>query len=232
MIQVKHIRKNYGHLKVLKDVSFGLKKSCIYAILGPNGSGKTTLLKVILGMVIPDKGSIDYLNKDILSDWQYRTTIGYLPQIARFPDNLKVKEIIAMITDIRKAPARPQPLLELFKLEQYMDAKLGHLSGGTRQKVNLVLTFMFDSPLLILDEPTAGLDPVSVIKLKDLLKKYRENGKTIIITSHVMSMIEELTDEVIFLLDGNIKFQGSIPQLTEITGQNDLEHSIATILQS
>lgn len=232
MIQVQHIKKSFGKLSVLNDVSFELEKSKIYSILGPNGSGKTTLLKIMLGMVLPDKGRIYYQDKDILSDWKYRNTIGYLPQIARFPDNLKVKELIAMIADVRSEPADPDKLLQLFKLEQYLDARLTNLSGGTKQKVNIVLTFMFDSPLLILDEPTAGLDPVSVIKLKDLLRLARQQGKTIIITSHIMSMIEELTDEVIFLLDGEIRFQGSIPSLSELTGHQDFEQSIATILQS
>ena len=232
MIQVQHIKKSFGKLSVLNDVSFELEKSKIYSILGPNGSGKTTLLKIMLGMVLPDKGRIYYQDKDILSDWKYRNTIGYLPQIARFPDNLKVRELIAMIADVRSEPADPDKLLQLFKLEQYLDARLTNLSGGTKQKVNIVLTFMFDSPLLILDEPTAGLDPVSVIKLKDLLRLARQQGKTIIITSHIMSMIEELTDEVIFLLDGEIRFQGSIPSLSELTGHQDFEQSIATILQS
>lgn len=232
MINVQHIKKSFGRLAVLQKVSFELNSGQIYSVLGPNGSGKTTLLKIMLGMVIPDGGKIQYLKKDILSDWKYRNTIGYLPQIARFPDNLTVRELILMITDVRKEPANPEPLLQLFKLEQYLDARLGTLSGGTRQKVNIVLTFMFDCPLLILDEPTAGLDPVSVIKLKDLLRTKRTEGKTIIITSHIMSMIEELTNEVIFLLDGEIKFQGSIPRLSELTGHKNFEKSIASILRS
>ena len=230
MITVNHIRKSFVKLNVLDDVSFQMEAGQIYAILGHNGSGKTTLLKILLGMVLPDKGSINYLDKDILQDWKYRNTIGYLPQIARFPENLKVRELLRMIEDVRQEKANPEPYIKLFGLEKYLDAKLSQLSGGTRQKVNIVLTFMFDAPLLVLDEPTAGLDPVAVIKLKDLLKQFKQKGKTILVTSHIMSMIEEITDEVIFLLDGKIHFQGTIPSLSELTGKQNLEESIASIL--
>jgi len=232
MIAIKNIKKSFGKLKVLSDVSFELGKGGIYAILGPNGSGKTTFLKILLGMVLPDKGEISYEGKNILSGWEYRKYIGYLPQIAQFPDNLKVRELIAMIADVRGLPAEPEPLIALFKLEQFLDKKLGNLSGGTRQKVNIVLTFMFDTPLIVLDEPTAGLDPVSLIKLKDMLRNARTDGKTILITSHIMSLVEELADEIVFLLDGKIHFKGSLPSLKELTGSDDLEHSIASILVS
>lgn len=230
MISINHLKKSFGKLTVLSDVSFDLAKGGIYAVLGPNGSGKTTFLKILLGMVLPDSGEITYDGKPILSGWQYRKYIGYLPQIARFPDNLRVKELIDMIADIRGVHADPEPLIHLFKLESFLDKRLGNLSGGTRQKVNIVLTFMFDTPVIILDEPTAGLDPVSLIKLKDMLIKARKDGKTILVTSHIMSLVEELADEIIFLLDGKIYFKGSLPELKDLTGTNDLEHSIASIL--
>lgn len=232
MISILNIQKSFSKLKVLEDISFDISEGGIYAVLGPNGSGKTTFLKIMLGMVIPDAGSITYMGENILSGWKYRRYIGYLPQIARFPDNLKVRELISMIANVRCVSSNPEPLIELFVLDMYLDEKLGNLSGGTRQKVNIVLTFMFDTPVIILDEPTAGLDPVSLIKLKDMLRKKCAEGKTILITSHIMSMVEELADEVIFLLDGKIHFKGSLPSLKELTGADDLEHSIASILQS
>ncbi|MCV9387880.1 ABC transporter ATP-binding protein [Reichenbachiella ulvae] len=231
MIAVKNISKAFGSLQVLDKISFDLKKGGIFAVLGPNGSGKTTFLKILLGMVLPDSGEIYYQDQPILQSHAYRKHIGYLPQIARFPDNLKVREIIHMIMDIREEPAHPEPLIELFKLDKFMDKKLGDLSGGTRQKVNIVLTFMFDTPVVVLDEPTAGLDPVSLIKLKDLLHQAKNQGKMILITSHIMSLVEELADEVIFLLEGKIYFQGTLSDLQSKTETRDLEHSIAAILE-
>ncbi len=231
MILVKNLRKSFGKLTVLNDVSFEIRKPGIIAVLGPNGSGKTTFLKILLGMVIPEKGSVTYNGRTIAGSWSHRRQIGYLPQIARFPDNLTVNEIVQMIREVRNEPADPGSLVSLFKLERYLDKKLGDLSGGTRQKVNIVLTFMFDNPVIVLDEPTAGLDPVSMIRLKKLLGEERAKGKTILITSHIMSMVEELADEVIFLLEGKIFFQGTLEELRKKTSSTDLEHSIAAILE-
>ncbi|MEQ9305316.1 MAG: ABC transporter ATP-binding protein [Marinoscillum sp.] len=231
MIAVKNIRKSYGRLTVLNDISFDVSGGGIYAVLGPNGSGKTTFLKILLGMVIPDGGKVLFQDQDISKSYDYRTQIGYLPQIARFPDNLSVSEIIHMIADIRNQPSEPEPLITLFGLEKFMDKKLGNLSGGTRQKVNIVLTFMFDTPVIVLDEPTAGLDPVSLIKLKELINKAKSSGKIVLITSHIMSLVEELADEIIFLLEGNIYFKGALSELKIKTGSDDLEHSIAAILE-
>ena len=232
MIIVSNIKKSFGKLQVLDDISFEVNKGGIVAILGPNGSGKTTFLKILLGMVIADGGKILYKEKDISKSHEYRKHIGYLPQIARFPDNLKVREVIHMIADVRNEPSNPEDLIKLFGLESFLDKNLGNLSGGTRQKVNIVLTFMFDTPVIVLDEPTAGLDPVSLIKLKDLINKAKAAGKIILITSHIMSLVEELADEVIFLLEGNIYFKGTPQELKTRTGSEDLEHAIAAILES
>ena len=231
MIEVKDLCKSFAQLKVLENISFNIEKAGIFAILGPNGSGKTTFLKILLGMVLPDSGKILYNDKNILQSHEYRKNIGYLPQIARFPDNLTVREIVNMIADVRNISSDPGPLIALFRLESFMDKKLGNLSGGTRQKVNIVLTFMFDSPVIVLDEPTAGLDPVSLIKLKELINKEKQKGKIILITSHIMSLVEELADEVLFLLEGNIYFKGTIEDLRSRTQASNLEHAIATILE-
>lgn len=231
MIVIRDIHKRFGKNQVLKGVDLQIKDSGIIAVLGPNGSGKTTLIKSILGMVLPNKGDILLEGKSIRNDWKYRNRIDYLPQIANFPNNLRVQELIGMIKDLRnRRTADEQYLIELFKLEPFLNKKLGNLSGGTKQKVNLLLTFMFDSPIIILDEPTSGLDPISLIRLKELIASEKKKGKSIIITSHIMSFVEEVADEIVFLLEGKIYFNGSIPELKEKTGQPDFEHAIASIL--
>ncbi len=231
MIEFIDVKKDFGKLAVLKSINLKIKQGGIFAILGPNGSGKTTLIKSILGMVIPQSGQINIRNQSVLKHWKYREEIDYLPQIANFPSNLKVRELINMIKDIRSGSCRDQELIQLFRITPYLDKKLGHLSGGTKQRVNLVLAFMFDSPVIILDEPTSGLDPVALIALKELMIKEKELGKTIIITSHIMSFVEELADEIIFILDGNIYFQGTISDLKKQTKQAHFEYAIATILK-
>ncbi len=229
MIQVENLYKKFGKNEVLSGLNLTIEKGGIFAVLGPNGSGKTTLIKSILGMVVPNKGDISVYGIAIKKNWKYRQDIDYLPQIANFPGNLKVKELIRMIKDIRQRPSDEQTLIELFKLDSFLDKKLSTLSGGTRQKVNIVLAFMFDCPLLILDEPTTGLDPASLIRLKELIKKEKANGKTILITSHIMQFVAEMADEIVYLLEGKIYFKGSIEQLKKKTDQNDLEHAIAAI---
>lgn len=230
MLTIKSLHKKYGKLKVLDGVSFDIPTSGTIAVLGPNGSGKTTIMKCILGMVIPDDGDIMLMDTSVLKQWDYRREIGYLPQIAQFPDNLTVQELINMIKDLRNDPANELELINLFELDPFISQKLSNLSGGTKQKVNLVLTFMFDCPLYILDEPTAGLDPISMIRLKELINKEKKKGKTIIITTHIMSLVEELADEIFFLMDGKIYFRGTVDQLKKDTKQEDLEHAIANIL--
>lgn len=229
MIQVETLYKKFGKNQVLTGLDLHIDEGGIFAILGPNGSGKTTLIKTILGMVVPNKGTISVLGKPIKNKWKYRQEIEYLPQIANFPGNLRVKELIRMIKDLRQKPSDEEKLISLFGLEPFLDKKLSTLSGGTKQKVNLVLTFMFDSPLIILDEPTSGLDPVAMIRLKELIRNEKEKGKTILITSHIMQFVEETADVIVYLLEGKIYFKGSISELLQKTGQTDFEHAIAAI---
>jgi len=230
MVSIQNLHKQFNKNVVLSGVDLNISEGGIFAVLGPNGSGKTTLIKSILGMVIPNKGDISVLGKSIKNNSSYRNKIDYLPQIANFPSNLKVRELIKMIKDLRGNTSEDERLINLFKLNPFLNKKLGNLSGGTKQKVNLVLTFMFNSPLIILDEPTTGLDPISLIRLKDLIQSEKANGKTILITSHIMSFVEEVSDEIVFLLEGKIYFKGSISALKTKTNQPDFEHAIASIL--
>ncbi len=230
MVTIENLHKRFNKNIVLSGIDLNINESGIFAVLGPNGSGKTTLIKAILGMVIPNKGHIAVLGENVRNSSKYRKKIDYLPQIANFPSNLKVRELIKMIKDLRGNSTEDLRLINLFKLEPFLDKKLGNLSGGTKQKVNIVLTFMFDSPLIILDEPTTGLDPISLIRLKELIQAEKTKGKTILITSHIMSFVEEVSDEIVFLLEGKIYFKGSIGELKTKTDQPDFEHAIASIL--
>lgn len=229
MIQVTDIHKKFGKNEVLSGLNLSINGGGIFAVLGPNGSGKTTLIKSILGMVIANKGTIAIRDNSIKNKWMYRKEINYLPQIANFPGNLKVKELVRMIIDLRQKPNEAENLLNLFGLQPFLDKRLSTLSGGTKQKVNIVLALMFDSPLLILDEPTTGLDPAALIQLKKILDQEKKKGKTILVTSHILRFVEEVADEIIYLLEGKIYFKGTIQELREKTQQNDFEHAIAAI---
>ncbi len=229
MIIIKDLHKKFGKNVVLSGLDLEIAQGGISAVLGPNGSGKTTLIKSILGMVVPTRGSIEVCGKPTKKDWKYRQQINYLPQIANFPSNLRVSELISMIRDLRQKPSDANRLIDLFGLHPFLNKKLGALSGGTKQKVNIVLAFMFDSPLLMLDEPTTGLDPAALIQLKKLIRDEKEKGKTIVITSHIMSFVEEVADEIIYLLEGNIYFKGSPEDLKSITMGANLEEAITLL---
>lgn len=232
MIKITALKKAFGNNEVLQGVDLEINTpGKITAVLGPNGSGKTTLIKSLLGMVLPDEGEIRVMNESVRGQWGYRSQICYLPQIARFPENLTVQELIAMIRDIRGGEADGEALIRHFGLQPYLDKRLANLSGGTRQKVNLTLTFMYDSPLVILDEPTSGLDPVAMLQLRQLIRKEQAAGKMILITTHIMSFVEEMADEVVFLLEGRIYFRGTLQTLKETYGSSSVEEAIAGLLQ-
>lgn len=231
MISFHGIAKRYGELEVLKGIDFEVVPGSITAVLGPNGSGKTTLIKSLLGMVFPDDGNIILDGYQLNGKATYRNKIGYLPQIARFPENLTARELIKMVGSVRPTERKDEELIKLFELESYLDKKLSTLSGGTRQKINLVLALMFDTPYLILDEPTTGLDPIALQVLKNVLIQFHEQSKTILITSHILSFVEEVADEVVFLLDGKIQFQGKVDELKNQTNADTLEAAIATLME-
>ncbi|MDO9594547.1 MAG: ABC transporter ATP-binding protein [Lutibacter sp.] len=230
MIEFKNLHKRFGKLVVLDGLDLEIHKGGIFAILGPNGSGKTTLIKCLLGMVIPNKGDIFFEKKSVLRKWAYRNNLNYLPQIANFPPNLTVLELINMVKNLRPKESNEQELIELFGLKSFLDKKLGNLSGGTKQKVNVVLAFMFDSDLIVLDEPTNGLDPIALIHLKEIIQKEKEKGKTILITTHIMSFVDEVADEIVFLLDGKIYFKGTVDAIKKQTNNDNLEHAIANLI--
>ena len=216
---------------MLKGIDLSISPGSVTAVLGPNGSGKTTLLKCILGMVIPDRGRIQVFNEPICGHCGYRKEIGYLPQIARFPENLTAGELIRMVKDLRRQHADESKLVSTFRLEPFLKKRLRYLSGGTRQKINVVLAFLFDSRILILDEPTAGLDPLAVIQLKELIREHRSRDKTIIVTTHILPLVEEVAERVIFLMEGIVYFDGTVKELMERFEEETFERAIAAMLK-
>jgi Cu-processing system ATP-binding protein len=231
MIDISTLAKRFGAADVLCGVDLSVAPGRVTAVLGPNGAGKTTLIKCILGLTRPDSGRILFDGERIGADEQYRSRIGYMPQIARFPDNLSARELLAMLASLRNRPAVPDDgLVAAFGLAPHMDKPLRTLSGGTRQKVNAVAAFAFEPELLILDEPTAGLDPVSSGVFKDLVLEQKAAGKTFILTSHIMSELEELADDVAFLVEGRVKFAGPVHDLKLATRQLNLERAIAQMM--
>lgn len=233
MIEVDHLHKRFGKFVALHDVSLSIKRGSVTGVIGPNGSGKSTLIKCLLGLVRPTSGSIAINGTVLDGSSEYRQAIGYMPQIARFPQDLTVSEIIGVVKGLRKEKATLESeLINRFDLKQALTKRTRTLSGGTRQKLSMVLAGMYDPDLLILDEPTAGLDPISNINLKDFLTAHRETKRTVLITTHIMSDLEELADEVVVIIDGRIRFSGPIRDLKVQTGEIRLDVAVARLLES
>ncbi|HEY4799189.1 MAG TPA: ABC transporter ATP-binding protein [Bacteroidia bacterium] len=230
MIKIEKLNKLFGKVQVLKGVDLSIDHGKIVAILGPNGSGKTTLIKCLLGLTIPTSGTIFVNGKNIENNWQYRNDIGYLPQIAHFPENLTVKELFSMISDLRKQKADYSELVSYFEMGEFIGKPLRSLSGGTRQKANIILALMFNPSFFIFDEPSSGLDPLSRVRFKDRVEKEKQNGKTVLFTTHLLNEVEELADEIFFLLEGKIYFHGKPQQLKDEQNQPSLEKAIAAML--
>lgn len=231
MIIASNVSKQFGKLKALDNVSVNCNKGECIALIGPNGSGKTTLIKSILGMVVPDSGFITFNNSNILHSWQYREKIGYMPQIGRYPDSMSIGQVLNMMKDIRQYKKNlDEDLIKAFGLHQLLDKRMRTLSGGTRQKVSACLAFLFNPDVLILDEPTAGLDPVSSEILKDKIIKEKTKGKLILITSHVLSELDDLITQVIYMQDGQLRFHKTIEALKADTGELKLSKAIANVM--
>ena len=234
LVEVVGLMKRFGRLDVLRGVDLRLRRGHVTAVVGPNGSGKTTLIKAVLGLVRPDAGTVLFDGARVTpGDVAYRARIGYMPQRAAFPENLTGREVLSMLRDLRV----PQPgtavddtLIAQLGLEQELDKPLRTLSGGTRQKVNAAIAFLFRPDLVVLDEPTAGLDPVASGALKDKIRAEKDRGVTFVLTSHIVSELEELADDIVFLLDGHVIFAGTTTALKRQAGHERLERAIAHLM--
>lgn len=214
--------KRFGALTVLNGITTEFFPASVTAIVGPNGSGKSTFMKCALSLVSPTSGRVYGFD---------RTRTGSMAQTGRYPDNLSPRDIFALVQSIRRTPApHKDTLIETFDLGTHLSKSMRTLSGGTRQKVGAVLALMDDVDILLLDEPTAGLDPVAASRLKDIVAERRLQGATVLVTSHILSDLQELADRLLFLLDGKIVHDGSIDAVLSTTGQSTLERAVATIM--
>lgn len=233
MLDITGLSKSFGAIQALHRVDLRVETGRIHGIIGPNGSGKTTLIKSILGMVVPERGSIAFQGQLVGVDAQYRRHIGYMPQIGRYPDNMQVGQLFEMMRDLRQSESGnlDEELIHAYRLPDIFQKNMRTLSGGTRQKVSAALAFLFNPPVMILDEPTAGLDPLSAEILKEKVQREKLRNKIFLITSHIMSDLEELATDVLYLVEGRLVFFKSLAALKSETGEERLGRAIAQIMQ-
>ena len=233
MIEIKNLTKKFNKFTALNQVNIRFNDGHSVALIGPNGCGKTTLIKCILGLNVVEDGDILVNNESVKEHYLYRKNIGYMPQIGRYPENMTIAQTIQMIKDTRKVSVNEldTELLEAFELESIFDKKMRTLSGGTTQKVSAVLAFLFNPGIIILDEPTAGLDPLASEILKNKIIKEKNKGKLIIITSHLLSELDDIVSEIVFMNEGKVIVHQSVEELMTERKTEKISESIISILK-
>ena len=233
MIEIKNLTKKFNKFTALNQVNIRFNDGHSVALIGPNGCGKTTLIKCILGLNVVVDGDILVNNESVKEHYLYRKNIGYMPQIGRYPENMTIAQTIQMIKDTRKVSENEldTELLEAFELKSIFDKKMRTLSGGTTQKVSAVLAFLFNPNIIILDEPTAGLDPLASEILKNKIIKEKNKGKLIIITSHLLSELDDIVSEIVFMNEGKVIVHQSVEELMTERKTEKISESIISILK-
>ncbi len=226
------VGKRYGRMWALKEFSARFEAGETVSVIGPNGSGKTTMIKCLLGLVHATTGTIKVNGQAVGTDPAYRHHVGHMPQISRFPNELKIGQLIDLMDDIRgRGRNRTEgALVHELGVDRMMEKRLGTLSGGQRQKVSAVLAFRYAPKVLVLDEPSAGLDPLSAEVLLSAVRDIKRNGCTVLITSHLMEEVEALADRIAYLHEGKLQFLLAPEEVINITGHQRLSKAIPAML--
>ncbi|OQY47564.1 MAG: hypothetical protein B6242_04795 [Anaerolineaceae bacterium 4572_78] len=223
MIHVEQLTKSYGMIKALRGVSFDIESGEIVGLLGPNGAGKTTIIKTLTGYLQPGGGVVEIDGLDVLTHRsEVQTRIGYLPENAPLYPELSVQAYLKMIAELRQIPEKEQPkyLTEAILatgLSEHLTRRISQLSKGFRQRVGLAQAILHAPRLLILDEPTIGLDPTQIVEIRNLIRRLSKHS-TILFSTHILSEVEALCDRVIILINGQIKTNN---RLSELSSTND-----------
>lgn len=231
LVVMRGIAKRFGARDVLRGVDLDIARGAVTAIIGPNGAGKTTLNKALLGLVRIDAGTVHFDGVDTAGTIAHRARIGYMPQTPRYPDAFTGGDVLQLLRDFRGTATHiDEALLDAFALAPLLDQPARALSGGQRQRLNAASAFLFTPDLLLLDEPTAGLDPIASGILKDKIRAVRAEGRAVVITSHILSELQELADRVVFLHEGQLHWSGTLDALLAHTGAASLERAIADLM--
>src|SRR5688572_26663377 len=225
ILEVRDVRKTFGAVRAVDGVSFSVRQGTITGLLGRNGAGKTTTIRMITGIFMPDSGTISWLGRE--SDIPFRDRVGYLPEERGLYKQMKLIELLLFVAEIKgRRPADVRPKidywLERFELTEKRAAKVEELSKGNQQKVQLISTLLHDPDLIILDEPQSGLDPVNMVLVRNLLRELRNEGKTILLSTHMMGEAERMADQIILIHRGKVVLEGSLDAVRGTFGKNTL----------
>jgi len=227
ILAVRNVVKVFGDVRAVDGVSFTVRRGTITGLLGRNGAGKTTTIRMITGIFMPDSGDIQWLGGGDGSGASFRDRIGYLPEERGLYRQMKIVDLLLFLAEIkgrRPADVRPKidAWLERFELTDKRNSKVEELSKGNQQKVQLIGTLLHDPELIILDEPQSGLDPVNMVLVRNLLRELRAEGKTILLSTHMMGEAERMADEIILIHRGQVVLEGSLDHVRGAGRKNAL----------
>jgi ABC-2 type transport system ATP-binding protein len=225
ILEIRDVVKVFGAVRAVDGVSFAVRRGTITGLLGRNGAGKTTTIRMITGIFMPDSGDIRWLGG--AQDGAFRDRIGYLPEERGLYKQMKIYEHLLFLAEIkgyRRADLRKKVdyWLERFELGAKRDAKVEELSKGNQQKIQLIGTLLHDPDLIILDEPQSGLDPVNMVLVRNLLQELRQEGKTILLSTHMMGEAERMADEIVLIHRGKVVLDGTLEEVRASFGKNTL----------
>lgn len=217
MIKVENFTKRYGSFTAVNDISFEVQRGKVFALLGPNGSGKTTTMKAMVGLNVPTSGRIFINGFDVHQQpKEAKRFMSYLPQRVVFPETLTAREVMRFYDRVRKLPnALAEAALAQANFNGFSDKAVSEFSGGMVQRLGLAVASMPDAPILLLDEPTANLDPLGVKRFREFILEQKQKGKTIIFSTHLLTEAEQLADRVGIFVGGKLVAQESIENLRQ-----------------
>lgn len=228
-VEVNDLRMYYGSNQVLKGINLNIHKGEIIGYIGTNGAGKSTTIKIILGIVEGYYGEVKVLGQDISKDrTEYKRKIGYVPEVADIYDNLTAREYLTFMGEMygltfEKADSKARRLMELFGIADAYDSRINSFSKGMKQKVLIISSLIHNPEILFFDEPLSGLDANSVMVVKEIMSQLSRQGKTIFYSSHIMDVVEKISNRIILLNNGQVVADGSFNQLKQFSHENSLE---------
>lgn len=229
IITIRNLNKSFGSKRVLKDINLDIKKGEIIGYIGANGAGKSTTVKIMLGLIEEYSGSVEIFGENIVKNpVEYKKKIGYIPETADMYENLTAREYLTFIGSLYgmsydEVDEKSQELMELFGIKDVYDGRINSFSKGMKQKILIIASLINDPDILFLDEPLSGIDANSVLVFKEVLKELAKRGKTIFYSSHIMEVVEKLSDRIILLNDGKIVADGNMESLNTELKEGSLE---------